>query len=534
MESIMKSSSPLRYLGLYNPNIQYQLTQHQLVDCALERNEGSLADSGALAVDTGKFTGRSPKDRFIVDDHISHDQVWWGNINYKLDGGRFMALCRKMQAYLNKLDVLFVRDCRVCADEQYHMDVRVITETAYQNLFAHHLFIRPEKADISQRPGWTVVAAPGFEADPETDGTRQKNFTIISFSKKVILIGGTGYTGEIKKSIFSVLNFILPHDHGVLPMHCSANVGEKGDTAIFFGLSGTGKTTLSADAGRKLIGDDEHGWSDNGIFNFEGGCYAKCAGLSIDKEPQIYHAIKPGALLENINYIAGTTRVDFDNIAKTENTRVAYPVENIANALMPSVAGVPQNIFFLTADAFGVLPPIAKLTAEQAMYHFVSGYTAKVAGTENGINEPKLTFSACFGEAFLPLNPIVYAEMLGEKIRKYHVNVWLVNTGWTGGPYGVGQRMRLSYTRAMVTAALNGGLDHVGYRPHPVFNVMMPESCPGVPDSVLDPQATWASASQYEEQAHQLAAAFIKNFDKYAAYGTEKLTNAGPRAVETV
>lgn len=534
MESTMKSSSHLRYLGLYNPNIQYQLTQQQLVDCALQRKEGSLADSGALAVDTGRFTGRSPKDRFIVDDHISHDHVWWGNVNYKLDGAHFMVLCRKMQAYLNKLEVLFVRDCRVCADDQYRMDVRVITETAYQNLFAHHLFMRPEKADISQRPAWTVVAAPGFEADPETDGTRQKNFTIISFSKKIIIIGGTGYTGEIKKSIFSVLNFTLPHDHGVLPMHCSANVGEKGDTAIFFGLSGTGKTTLSADADRRLIGDDEHGWSDNGIFNFEGGCYAKCAGLSKDKEPQIYHAIKPGALLENINYITGTTRVNFEDISKTENTRVAYPVDNIADALIPSVAAVPQNIFFLTADAFGVLPPISKLAPEQAMYHFVSGYTAKVAGTENGINEPTLTFSACFGEAFLPLSPMAYAEMLGEKIRRYNVNVWLVNTGWTGGPYGTGNRMPLSYTRAMVAAALNGLLAQVNYRPHPVFNIMVPESCPGVPADILDPQATWANKLQYEEQANRLAAAFIKNFEKYAGFCTNKLINAGPRLPETV
>ncbi|WP_443940055.1 phosphoenolpyruvate carboxykinase (ATP) [Pedobacter sp. MW01-1-1] len=359
------------------------------------------------------------------------------------------------------------------------------------------------------------MAAPGFYADPEVDGTRQGNFSVINFTKKMILIGGTGYTGEIKKGIFSVLNFTLPVYKNTLSMHCSANVGKDGDTAIFFGLSGTGKTTLSADPERGLIGDDEHGWGKDSVFNFEGGCYAKCVDLTEEKEPQIYKAIKSGALLENVNFYPGTKKVDFSNVEKTENTRVAYPIDYIENAIVPSVAKGPKNIFFLTADAFGVLPPISKLNVEQAMFHFMSGYTAKVAGTETGVTEPQLTFSACFGKAFLPLHPSVYADLLGKKMEENQVNVWLVNTGWTGGPYGVGTRMKLSYTRAMISAALNGQLNEVEYQEHPIFKLMMPLVCPAVPAEILNPVTTWSSKTAYEKKANELAKAFLENFEQF-------------------
>jgi phosphoenolpyruvate carboxykinase (ATP) len=514
-------------------NIYYQLTPVELVEEALKRNEGVLADTGALAIDTGEFTGRSPKDRFIVEDEISKNNVWWGKVNIKFDADKFDALYNKVAGYLAGKDI-FVRDSCACANEKYHIDIRVVTETAYQNLFVHHLFIRPEVINPASAPEWTIIAAPGFKADPEIDGTRQHNFSIINFSKKIILIGGTGYTGEIKKGIFSVLNFILPHEKKVLSMHCSANTGIKGDTAIFFGLSGTGKTTLSADPERGLIGDDEHGWSDYTIFNFEGGCYAKCVDLTAEKEPQIFNAIQFGALLENINFIKGTRRVNFSNIDKTENTRVAYPLHNINNAVIPSIGTSPKNIFFLTADAFGILPPISKLTAEQAMYYFISGYTAKVAGTETGVTEPKATFSACFGEAFLPLNPVTYANLLGKKIKEHQVNVWLVNTGWTGGPYGIGKRMKLKYTRAMITAALNGELDNIHYKEHPVFGMQMPVSCPNVPDSLLDPKNTWANGDNYDEKANDLAVLFIKNFEQYTDFSNSEILNAAPNVTISV
>ncbi|HEY8781993.1 MAG TPA: phosphoenolpyruvate carboxykinase (ATP) [Mucilaginibacter sp.] len=514
-------------------NIYFQLNPAELIEEALKRDEGVLADSGALAIDTGEFTGRSPNDRFIVEDEITKDSVWWGKINIKFDQEKFDALLQKVTAYLAGRDI-FVRDSCACANEKYHIDIRVITETAYQNLFVHHLFLRPDVINLHAVPEWTIIAAPGFKADPETDGTRQHNFSVINFTKKIILIGGTGYTGEIKKGIFSVLNFILPYEKKVLSMHCSANTGAKGDTAIFFGLSGTGKTTLSADPERGLIGDDEHGWSEYTIFNFEGGCYAKCADLTAEKEPQIFGAIQFGALLENINFIKGTRRVNFSNIDKTENTRAAYPLHNIRNAVIPSIGSSPKNIFFLTADAFGILPPISKLTAEQAMYYFISGYTAKIAGTETGITEPKATFSACFGEAFLPLNPVTYANLLGKKIKEHQVKVWLINTGWSGGPFGIGKRIRLKYTRAMITAALNGELDNMSYNEHPVFNLMMPASCPNVPDHILDPKNTWANAENYDEKAHDLAAAFTKNFEQYANFCNSEILHAGPNATIAV
>ena len=518
----------LGYLNLDRAtNVLYQLTPAQLVEAALYRKEGVLAENGALAIDTGEFTGRSPKDRFIVEDAITRDTVWWGDVNIKFDSKKFDALFEKVTNYLCERE-LFVRDSSACANEKYHIDIRVITENAYQNLFVHHLFRRPEVANPASKPEWTVIAAPGFKADPTVDGTRQHNFSILNFSKKIVLIGGTGYTGEIKKGIFSVLNFVLPHEKKVLSMHCSANTGVKGDTAIFFGLSGTGKTTLSADPERSLIGDDEHGWSDYTIFNFEGGCYAKCADLTPEKEPQIFSAIKFGALLENINFNKGTREVNFANIDKTENTRVAYPIYYVNNAVIPSLGASPKNIFFLTADAFGVLPPISKLNDAQAMYYFISGYTAKVAGTETGINEPKVTFSACFGQAFLPLNPVEYARLLGNKLNEHKVNVWLVNTGWTGGPYGKGNRMKLQYTREMIAAAINGELDHVHYREHPVFNLQVPVSCPNVPDNLLNPRSTWSDKDAYDEKANSLAMAFVKNFEQYVNHSNSEIINAGP------
>jgi phosphoenolpyruvate carboxykinase (ATP) len=528
MRSVTYRTPDLAYLRLDGAkDVFFQLSPAQLVEAALKRNEGVLAENGALAVDTGEFTGRSPKDRFIVNDQVTHETVWWGDVNIPFSSESFDALYDKVADYLAGREV-FVRDASVCANEKYHMNVRVVTETAYQNLFVHHLFRRPDVIDSSANPEWTVIAAPGFKADAAADGTRQHNFSIINFSRKMILIGGTGYTGEIKKGIFSVLNFILPHDKKVLSMHCSANVGAKGDTAIFFGLSGTGKTTLSADPERGLIGDDEHGWSDYTVFNIEGGCYAKCVGLTEEKEPQIYNAIRFGSLLENINFVPGTRAVNFADIKKTENTRVAYPLYDVENAVTPSLGSSPKNIFLLTADAFGVLPPIAKLTNAQAMYYFISGYTAKVAGTETGISEPKVTFSPCFGEAFLPLNPVAYASLLGKKLEEHNVNVWLVNTGWTGGSYGVGTRMKLKYTRAMITAAINGELDNVQYHIHPQFNLRMPVTCPGVPEHMLNPRNTWTDRDSYDDRSCYLASEFARNFEKYAGHCDAQVISAGP------
>ena len=523
-----------RYLNLNQAKlIHYQLSPAELVECAIRDGEGLLADSGALAADTGEFTGRSPRDRFIVCDPITEEAVWWGDINIKFSPEKFDALFEKVTRYLSNKTV-YIRDAYACASEEFRMDIRVVTETAYQNLFANNLFLRPEVADPGSQPEWTIIAAPGFHADSEPDGTRQHNFAVLNFTRKIILIGGTGYTGEIKKAIFSVLNFILPHQHKVLSMHCSANYGKDGDTAIFFGLSGTGKTTLSADPERSLIGDDEHGWSKNSVFNFEGGCYAKCVDLSQEKEPQIFKAIRFGALLENINFMEGTRTVDFSDIYKTENTRVAYPINFIDNAVIPSIAPGPKNIFFLTADAFGVLPPISRLNSSQAMYHFISGYTAKVAGTEAGINEPQVTFSACFGKAFLPLHPTRYAELLGQYIEQGAVNVWLVNTGWTGGPFGIGTRMKLSYTRAMISAALNGGLNEVEYEEHPVFGLSMPVSCPGVPSDILNPKNTWDDKQAYDLQAAGLALAFVSNFKQYSEYADNEILKSEPRIVQPI
>lgn len=528
----VKLTAPdLSYLGLGTSLMKYQLSVPELIEEALLNGEGSLADSGALAVNTGKFTGRSPKDRFIVADAITEDEVWWGDVNIKISAAQYDVLYNKVTTYLSERKY-YVRDAAACADPDYKINIRVITETAYQNLFAHNLFLRVEEHDIPGQPEWTILAAPGLQADPATDGTRQGNFTIINFTTRIIIIGGSGYTGELKKGIFSVLNFLLPVHRKTLSMHCAANVGTAGDTAIFFGLSGTGKTTLSADEHRGLIGDDEHGWGANSVFNFEGGCYAKCVDLTAEKEPQIYSAIRFGALLENINYFPGTRAVNFEDVSKTENTRVAYPINYIANSVEPSVAPVPKNIFFLTADACGVLPPISRLTPGQAMFHFISGYTAKIAGTEAGITEPQLTFSACFGKAFMPLHPTRYAELLGEKMQQHAVNVWLVNTGWSGGPYGIGERTKLVHTRAMITAALNGSLDEVNYVTDPVFGLQMPESCPNVPGEILNPKNTWADATAYDAKENALAKAFLENFREFEPYANEEILAALPKVRE--
>jgi len=507
-----------------------------LVQAALCRGEGVLTDTGALMADTGQFTGRSPKDRFIVQDKLTTDSVWWGDINIAFDPNKFEALHRKVVAYLQDKE-LYVREAYAGAHPATQLRLRIVNELAWHNLFCHNLFLRPEAdADTSWAADFSIICAPGFEADPAVDGTRQKNFTILDFSRKLLLIGGTGYAGEMKKGIFGVLNFLLPTRHDTLPMHCSANIGTQGDAAIFFGLSGTGKTTLSTDPRRRLVGDDEHGWlpGEAGIFNFEGGCYAKVIDLSPEREPEIYQAIRFGAIVENTRFVPGTCTVDFANKSVTENTRTAYPIDYIPNIAQPSVGPAPRHIFFLTCDATGVLPPISKLDKSHAMYHFLSGYTAKVAGTEMGVTEPQSTFSACFGQVFLPLHPTRYAEMLGAKLDEHpDTQVWLLNTGWTGGGYGQGHRMRLGHTRALITAALTGLLDEVRFRSHPVFGVQVPLAVPGVPTELLDPRRTWADKEAYDEAAERLAAKFIANFEKYAAAASPEIL-AGAPVVATV
>lgn len=504
-------------LGLrFSDSIHYQSSSEELVQQSLQRGEGDLNDTGALVINTGEFTGRSPKDKFIVRDDITTNAVDWNDFNQPIEGKYFTVISNKITNYLNSLPEIWVRDCVACADRRYRLKLRVITETPAINLFAYNMFLRPEEDELeSFDPEWQILSAPGLKLNATECGIRQHNAVVVSFTHKMILIAGTGYTGEIKKSIFGILNFILPHEKNVLSMHCSANVGNNGDTAIFFGLSGTGKTTLSADPNRKLIGDDEHGWTSDCIFNFEGGCYAKCIHLSKEKEPEIYSAIRKGALVENVKFFPGTNKINFDDCSVTENTRVSYPLNYITNSLEQSFGNSPKNIFFLTCDAYGVLPPISKLTAGQAMYHFISGYTAKIAGTETGIKDPKLTFSACFGAPFIPLHPGKYAEMLGQKIKSGKVKVWLVNTGWTGGPYLVGNRIRLSFTRSMVSAALEGKLDNVEFHNHPIFGIAMPVSCPDVPSEILSPINTWNDKEAYNGHAKCLATKFIENFKPY-------------------
>ena len=531
MPTTMPSLSDiLLTIGLpQNQKINYQISPEKLTQQTVERNEGTLSDNGALVILTGEFTGRSPDDKFIVKDEITIDSVDWNNFNNPIDSKYFDQLQNKIINYLSNKEV-WVRDCFACADNNYRLNIRVVNENPWSNLFAYNMFLRPGTSDLENfLPKWQILHAPGFKADPLLDGTRNENFTLVSFTKKIILIGGSAYTGEIKKGIFSVLNFILPINKGVLSMHCSANTGKKGDTAIFFGLSGTGKTTLSADPDRYLIGDDEHGWNDDSIFNFEGGCYAKTIDLSRKKEPEIYNAIKPGALVENVTFIEGTNTIDFASKKITQNTRVSYPLHFISNALKTSIGKTPENIFFLTCDSYGILPPISKLSAGQAMYQFISGYTAKIAGTETGITEPKATFSACFGAPFLPLHPGKYAKMLGEKMMTNSVNVWMINTGWSGGPYGIGKRINLDYTRAMISAALDNKLINVEFTKDAVFGMMIPLSCTGVPSEILIPKNTWADKTGYDLKAKQLAQLFITNFEKYKNGVSAEIVAASPK-----
>ncbi len=508
----------------------WNLTPAELIEQAILNQEGRITDTGALMCDTGKFTGRSPKDRFIVKDSKTADTVWWGDINIPMSEEHFDGLHKKMIAHLADKKI-YIRDAFAGADKTYRLNLRVINTLAWHNLFCNNMFLRPERYKLEAfLPDFTIICCPEFEADPATDGTRQTNFAAINLSKRVILIGGTAYAGEMKKGIFSVLNYILPHEEKVLSMHCSANIGKKKlDTAIFFGLSGTGKTTLSADPERQLIGDDEHGWTEHSTFNFEGGCYAKVIDLTREKEPEIFDAIRFGSIVENTRFIEGTHTVDYQNVSVTQNTRAAYPLEHIDNAVNPSVGGIPKNIFFLTCDAYGVIPPISKLTKGQAMYHFISGYTAKVAGTEAGITEPQTVFSACFGAPFLPLHPTTYAEMLGKKMEENKVNVWLVNTGWTGGPYGIGSRIQLKYTRTMISAALNGSLNNVGFRNHSIFGVAIPMTCPGIPSELLSPRETWKNDVGYYKKANDLARQFVENFKQFEDFANEEILSGQPK-----
>ncbi|UCG86010.1 MAG: phosphoenolpyruvate carboxykinase (ATP) [Gemmatimonadota bacterium] len=504
--------------GIRNVNmVWWNLSTPALYEHAVQRHEGLTAHLGPLVTRTGQYTGRSPKDRYIVREPSSDSNIWWGKVNLPFDEAQFKSLHARLRAYIQGKDV-YVQDCYVGADPTYRIPIRVVTETAWHSLFARNMFPKEQDRDklVEHVPQFTVIQAPGFSASPEEDGTNSEAFILLHFGRKEVIIGGTAYAGEIKKSMFTVMNYLLP-PKGVLSMHCSANYGaSKDDVAIFFGLSGTGKTTLSADPRRVLIGDDEHGWSDQGVFNFEGGCYAKVIRLSEESEPEIYATTRKfGTILENVAIDPVTRRLDLDSDAFTENTRASYPISHIPNAARSGMGGHPRNIIMLTADAFGVLPPIARLSSAQAMYHFLSGYTAKVAGTERGITEPQAAFSVCFGAPFMALNPVVYANLLGEKIAKHDVRVWLVNTGWSGGPYGVGARMKLPYTRTMVNAALDGTLEGVPTRTDPVFGLEVPQSCPDVPADVLDPRTTWTDPKAYDAQAAKLAAMFRNNFKQF-------------------
>lgn len=531
----------MKEIGLKNPssslkahNINswksafWNLSPNELTKETLNKRQGTLTNNGALAIKTGQFTGRSPKDRFIVKDEITTNLVDWNDINHPFNQANFEILQQKVTQYLDGKE-LYIKDAAACTDKEHRLKVRLIAEYPWSAQFVHNMFIRLDEEEVlAHNPEWVIYCAPGFQANPEVDGTRAKNFSIINFTKKVILIGGSGYTGEIKKGIFSVLNFNLPTEKNVLSMHCSANVGVTGDSAVFFGLSGTGKTTLSADPNRELIGDDEHGWSEKGLFNFEGGCYAKCIGLNKENEPDIYRAIKPGAILENIIFHPGTARPNFEDTSITQNTRVSYPIYHIQNHHKNESAGHPDNIFFLTCDAFGILPPLSKLTPEQAMYYFISGYTAKVAGTEEGIKEPVATFSACFGAPFLPLHPNTYAQMLGKKIKEHNVNIWLVNTGWTEGAYGDGHRISLKHTRRLISAVLNNELIDVEFATTEIFGLQIPVACPEVPSDILNPRSTWSDKQAYDQKRLELAEMFNDNFEKFADEVTEDIKAAAP------
>jgi len=531
MSTQVERTHGLEALGVVRSGaVHWNLSPAALYEEAIRRGEGLIAVEGPLVCRTGQHTGRSPNDKFVVREASSEQHVHWGTVNRPIDEAKFDTLHRDMMTFIQNKE-LYVIDAWAGADPAYRLPIRVVNEYAWHNLFARNMFI-PEtdpRQLVEHAPQFTVIDIPSFKADPARHGVRSEVFILVNFGRKLVLIGGTSYAGEIKKSIFTVLNYTLPL-RGVLSMHCSANVGRAGDTALFFGLSGTGKTTLSSDPQRQLIGDDEHGWSDRGVFNFEGGCYAKVIKLSAEAEPQIYQTTRRfGTILENVVIDPATRLLDLDDPQYTENTRGSYPISFIENSVPAGVGGHPSNIVMLTADAYGVLPPIARLSPEAAMYHFLSGYTARVAGTEKGVTEPKATFSTCFGAPFLPLNPNVYARMLGEKIAKHQARVWLVNTGWTGGPYGVGSRMKIGYTRAMITAALGGQLDRTQYRKHPIFNVDVPAAIAGVPGDVLDPRSTWADKAAYDEQAGKLARMFIENFKTFAADVSPAVKDAGPQ-----
>lgn len=502
------------------------LNAAQIYEHAVLLEEGMISEHGALVVNTGALTGRSPNDKFLVEEADSKEHVWWGKVNKPISREKFDALKHRVFAYLQNRDV-YVQNCFAGSDDNYRLPVRIITEYAWHSLFARNMFIDATRDELDDfQPEFTVVSVPDFKAIPEVDGTRTETFILLDFSQKLILIGGTEYAGEIKKGIFSVMNYLLPLK-GVFPMHCSANQNSDGDVALFFGLSGTGKTTLSADQDRPLIGDDEHGWSDDGIFNFEGGCYAKVVDLSAESEPIIFDMTRTfGTILENVGIDPDTREVDLTDRSRTENTRASYPRNNMDNIVPENKGGHPKNVFFLTADAFGVMPPIAKLTPEQAMFHFLSGYTAKVAGTEAGVKEPQATFSTCYGAAFMVHKPAVYANLLKEKVNKHGAHVWLVNTGWSGGEYGVGKRMKIEYTRALLRAALSGALDNAEFEREPFFNLLIPKACEGVPSEILNPRNTWSDKDAYDAKAKHLAELFNNNFAEFADTVDESVTNS--------
>jgi len=522
-----KFISQIKEFGINPSKIHRNLSVEKLLEAATQKNEGMITSTGSLSVKTGKYTGRSPDDRFIVFDDLTHDKVHWAKVNKQIPTETFEKLSQKMKKFVDGKE-LYIFDGFVGADPENRLPIRVINDHAWQSLFVHQLLIRPSATELeSHEPEFTIICINDFEAIPEVDGTSSNAFILINLSKKLVLIGTTNYAGEIKKAIFSVMNFILP-SKGVFPMHCSANIGKDGDTSLFFGLSGTGKTSLSADPQRMLIGDDEHGWSDKGIFNFEGGCYAKCINLKEKHEPQIWNAVKNGAVLENVVINKESLKPDFDDGSLTENTRAAYPLDYIPGAVIPSVGGNPKVIIFLTADAMGVLPPLAKLSKNAAMFHFMSGYTSKLAGTEIGVKEPKAVFSKCFGAPFMPRPASVYAEMLGEKISKHNTSVYLINTGWSGGPYGVGERIKIEYSRAMVTAALTGSLDIVKFSHNDIFNLDVPTECPNVPSEVLEPRNMWIDKDAYDLSAKKLAQMFVDNFKKFENISNE-IRLAGPK-----
>jgi len=526
--TIMMSRKALEEYGLVNlGTIHWNLPSSVLVERALARGEGQLAANGVFSATTGSHTGRSPKDKFIVSNEESAARIWWGENNHPMSPETFEIVRRSLADYLQGRDV-YILDAAAGADPRYRLPIQVITELAWHNLFARQLFLRARESDLtSERLGFTILCVPQFRTNPRTHGTRSDAAIIIDFQERLVLIAGTQYAGEMKKSIFTVLNFILPAE-GVLPMHCSANVGPEGDVALFFGLSGTGKTSLSADPSRRLIGDDEHGWGNNGVFNFEGGCYAKCINLSQEFEPQIWNATRFGSVYENVVLNEKTREPDYADGSLTENTRVAYPVDYIDNVITSGMAGHPSALIFLSADSFGVLPPISALTTEQAMYYFLSGYTSKLAGTEAGVTTPQATFSSCFGAAFLPRRPGEYANLLRERIEQHQVRCYLINTGWTGGPYGTGSRININYTRAMVRAAISGEIDRADFVTEPIFGLRVPTTCPGVPAEMLFPRNTWVEPDAYDLQAKALANLFKKNFEQFTL-PSDEVRNAGPR-----